>query len=188
MKSRLSKTSVQLLDQYCLIYEATLLHQIRRFLWYFSCRWIVSSYLPGTFWRKCLLRSFGARVGVHGRIKPGLIVTSPWHLSIGNHCWVGERTWIDNLAPVFISDHVCISQSSYLCTGNHNYKSISFDLRLSSILIESQAWIGARTTLAPGSHIGFGAVVSLGSVVSGLVPPFAVVKGNPASIIGDRVT
>ncbi|WP_413295521.1 putative colanic acid biosynthesis acetyltransferase [Synechococcus sp. MIT S9452] len=178
--------SVQLLDQYSLIYESSFLHKARRILWYFPFRWLVSSQIPGTIWRKFILRLFGASVGKHGRIKPGLTVTSPWHLSVGDYCWIGENTWIDNLAQVTISDHVCISQLVYLCTGNHNYKTESFDLLLSPIMIEGQSWIGANATLAPGTYIGFGAVITLGSVVSGMVPPYSIVKGNPSAVIGLR--
>lgn len=142
--------------------------------------------LPGSTWRILLLRWFGAQIGLGCRLKPGLRVKYPWRLQVGNHCWLGEAVWIDNLAPVQLGDRVCLSQGAYLCTGNHNFRSPYFDLLLGPIQIESEAWVGAQVILAPGTHVGHGAIVGLGAVASGLIPPRAIVKGNPAAIVAYR--
>src|SRR3954454_16041921 len=47
-----------------------------------------------------LLRLFGAKIGKGVLLKPSVNIKYPWFLTIGNHCWIGERVWIDNLAPV----------------------------------------------------------------------------------------
>ncbi len=146
-----------------------------------SCRW-----LPGSYLRVLLLRSFGASVGSFCRIKPGLHVKYPWRLQVGQACWLGEDAWIDNLALVQLGDRVCISQGAYLCTGNHNFRSPGFDLRLGPIRIDSDAWIAARAVLAPGTVVGAGAVVALGAVVSGAVPEGAIMRGNPAVVVAQR--
>lgn len=49
-----------------------------------------------------------------------------------------------------------------------------------AVVIEDGAFIGARSSLLKGVHIGEGAVVGAGSVVTGSVPAQAVVAGNPA--------
>ena len=100
--------------------------------------------------------------------------------------WLPGSAWPGNLAPISLGDRVCLSQGTYLCTGNHNFRSPGFDLRLGPITIGSDAWIAARATLAPGTVIGAGAVVALGAVVSGTVPPGAIVRGNPAVMVGER--
>ena len=146
-----------------------------------SARW-----LPGSAWRVLLLRAFGARIGLGCRVKPGLRVKFPWRLQMGEACWLAEDAWLDNLAPITLGDRVCLSQGAYLCTGNHNFRSPGFDLRLGQICIESDAWIAARAVLAPGTHIGAGAVVALGAVASGTIPAGAIVRGNPAVVVGKR--
>ena len=101
---------------------------LQRILWISCARPFVASWIPGTAWRKFLLRLFGARLGSGGRIKPRVCITAPWNLTIGDHCWLGEELWIDNLADVVVGDHVCLSQGAYLCTGNHDFRSHKFDL------------------------------------------------------------
>lgn len=140
-------------------------------------------WLPGSAWRVLLLRFFGATIGAGCRLKPGLRVKFPWRLVVGQACWLAEDAWIDNLALVQLGDRVCLSQGAYLCTGNHDFRSPGFALRLGPITIGSDAWIAARAVLAPGSQIGEGAVVALGAVVSGSVPAGAIVRGNPAVVV-----
>lgn len=49
-----------------------------------------------------------------------------------------------------------------------------------AIVIEEDAFIGARVTVLPGVTIGRGATVGAGSVVAKDVAPGAIVVGNPA--------
>lgn len=99
---------------------------------------------------------------------------------------MAEGAWLDNLALITLGDRVCLSQGVYLCTGNHNFRSLGFDLLLGEIRIGSDAWIAALLVLGPGTAIGDGAVVGLGSVVSGEIPSRVIVRGNPAVVVGNR--
>jgi putative colanic acid biosynthesis acetyltransferase WcaF len=155
-------------------------------LWVLLGQPLLGSELPGSGWRKALLRRFGARIGSGGRLKPRLRVKFPWRLQVGEHCWLGEAVWIDNLAPVSIGDRVCVSQGAYLCTGNHDFRSPGFDLRLGAISIGSEAWIAARAVLGPGTQVQERAVVGLGAVASGTVAAGSVVRGNPAVEVAQR--
>lgn len=63
------------------------------------------------------------------------------------------------------------------------------DVARSSIIIESDAWLGAGSIILPGcTRIGFGAVVGAGSVVTRDVEDFSVVAGSPAREISKRLT
>ena len=68
-------------------------------------------------------------------VKPGVRVKYPWRLRVGDHAWLGEDCWIDNLADVQIGAHACISQAAYLCTGNHDWADPAFALILGPITI-----------------------------------------------------
>lgn len=52
------------------------------------------------------------------------------------------------------------------------------------IVVDEDVWIGARTILLRGTHLGRGCIVGAGSVVRGAVPPYSIVMGNPAKVIG----
>jgi acetyltransferase-like isoleucine patch superfamily enzyme len=54
------------------------------------------------------------------------------------------------------------------------------------VVIESDVWIGARSSIVEGTTISVGAVILAGSVVTHDVPPYAIVAGIPAKIIKFR--
>lgn len=54
------------------------------------------------------------------------------------------------------------------------------------IMIDDDVWIGYGCTILSGVHIGQGAVIAAGAVVSQDVPPYAVVGGVPAKVIKYR--
>lgn len=54
------------------------------------------------------------------------------------------------------------------------------------IIVDDDVWIGERATIMSGVHIGQGAVIAAGSVVTHDIPPYAVVGGVPAKIIKYR--
>lgn len=147
---------------------------------------LLNSWLPGSAWRMALLRAFGAEIGKGVVIKPHVRVKFPWKLVIGEHSWIGEGAWIDNLARVEIGSHCCVSQGVYLCTGNHRWDRVSFDLLTQPIRVEDHAWIGAFVKIGPGVTVGEGAVLSLGSVTSRDLDGWGVYSGNPAVLVKKR--
>lgn len=56
------------------------------------------------------------------------------------------------------------------------------------VIVDEDVWIGARVSLLNGVQIGRGAIVGTGAVVRKSIPPYAVVVGNPAKIVGFRFT
>ncbi|MFN7120028.1 MAG: WcaF family extracellular polysaccharide biosynthesis acetyltransferase [Saprospiraceae bacterium] len=134
------------------------------------------------FW----LRVFGAEVGKGVMIKPGVNIKFPWKLSIGNHCWIGENVWIDNLAQVRIQDHVCLSQGAFLLCGNHDYTKTSFDLITKPIVLETGVWIGAKAVVCPGVTCASHAVLAVGSVATKDLEAYAIYQGNPAVKVRER--
>lgn len=156
-------------------------------LWMVVGALFVSSFLPGSWHRVALLRLFGARVGRGIVMKPRVRVKFPWRLSIGDHSWIGENVWIDNLADVAIGSNCCISQGAYLCTGSHDWSSPEFKLVTKGIVVENCAWIAARAVVAPGVKIGEGSVLALGSTAQANTNVWAIYSGTPASFVKARI-
>ncbi|WP_083993574.1 WcaF family extracellular polysaccharide biosynthesis acetyltransferase [Picosynechococcus sp. PCC 8807] len=161
---------------------------LRQLLWFFIGDPVVRTRLiPLSSFKVWVLRRFGATIGQGVRLKPGVRVKFPWRLTIGDHCWIGENTWFDNLAPITLADHVCISQDVYLCTGNHDWSDPTFKLITRAIHIERGSWLGARSSIAPGVTIGEGAVLCLGSVALRSLDPMTIYGGNPAIALKPRI-
>jgi virginiamycin A acetyltransferase len=53
-------------------------------------------------------------------------------------------------------------------------------------VVGNDVWIGYQAMIMPGVHIGDGAIVAAGAVVSNDVPPYAIVAGNPARLVRQR--
>jgi len=162
--------------------------KVKRLLWYvvnelfLKCSWNASSAIK-VFWLKC----FGATVGEGVVIKPGVNIKYPWKLKIGDHCWLGEEVWIDNLDEVILENNVCISQGAFLLCGNHNFKLSTFDLITKPITLKNGAWIGAKSIVGPGVTVFEHAVLAIGSVTSVDLEAFGIYRGNPAKHIKTRV-
>lgn len=150
-------------------------------------QWLfISSFQPSSSLRIIFLRLFGARIGQGVVVKPFVRIKFPWKLQIGDHSWIGESVWIDNLDEVTIGNHCCLSQLAYICTGDHDWKSSRFDLRCSPVHIDDKAWLCSRSTVAPGVRVGEGAVLAIGSVATHDLEPWMVHSGNPAHPIRRR--
>jgi putative colanic acid biosynthesis acetyltransferase WcaF len=158
-----------------------------RGLWYFiSLLLFESGWFPLMGPKRAILRLFGARIGRGVVIKPRVWIKYPWRLVVGDHCWIGQGAWIDNLADVRLGSHVCVSQQVYLCTGSHDHNRPTFDLITRPVVIEDGAWLAARSLVLGGVTIGKNAVVAAGSVVTKDVAAATIVAGRPARPIGIR--
>ena len=157
-----------------------------------SCWFLVNALLVQCSWnpssgiRVFLLRLFGAQIGKGVVIKPSVNIKFPWKLQVGDHVWIGEKVWIDNLAPVTIASHVCLSQEAFLLTGNHDYKAASFDLITQPIILDEGVWIGARAVVCPGVTCGSHSVLTVGSVATKDMEPWHIYSGNPAQPVKER--
>ncbi|MDY6420297.1 MAG: CatB-related O-acetyltransferase [Succinivibrio dextrinosolvens] len=99
-------------------------------------------------------------------------------LKIGSFCSIAPKvTFILN------SDHYTNNLSSFpfkvMCLGSHKSEAISYG----DIVVDDDVWIGYGATILSGIHVGQGAIIAAGAVVSKDVPPYAIVGGVPARII-----
>ncbi len=57
------------------------------------------------------------------------------------------------------------------------------------VIVEEDVWIAANVTLLAGAQIGRGSIIGAGSVIRTCkIPPYAIVMGNPAKVVGFRFT
>lgn len=162
--------------------------RLKIMLWYLVNALVVrASWNPLMGLKIALLRAFGAKIGKGLIIKNEVRVKSPWYLTIGDNCWLGERCWIDNLERVTIGSDVCISQGAMLLTGNHDYTQPTMPYRNAPIVIEDGAWIGANSTVCPGVTVHENAVLTVGSIATKDMEHNGIYQGNPAVMIRTRL-
>lgn len=57
----------------------------------------------------------------------------------------------------------------------------------SPVVIENHTWLCSGCTIMPGVHIGTGAIISANAYVASNVPPYTIMAGKPAVIMGKNV-
>lgn len=160
---------------------------VRRVAWFVVGRVFVNTYMPWPMCvKRCVMWCFGAKLGRGVVIKPKVNIKYPWFLTVGDHSWIGEQVWIDNLGKVTIGNNAALSQGAMLLCGNHDYKKVSFDLIVGNITIEDGAWIGSRAVVCPGVTVRSHAVLSVGSVATKELEAYGIYQGNPAVKIRER--
>jgi putative colanic acid biosynthesis acetyltransferase WcaF len=134
-----------------------------------------------------LLKGFGARLGKGVVVKPSVNIKYPWKLQVGDHSWIGEEVWIDNLSDVIIGKNVTLSQGSLLLTGSHDHARTSFDFLSYPILLEDGVWIGAKAVVAGGITCRTHSILGMNSVAEKDLESYTIYKGNPAVPVIVRV-
>ncbi len=121
----------------------------------------------------------GARIGSDCNICDGVFVEND--VVVGNRVTVkcGVQLWdgmrVDDDA--FIGPNVTFANDKFP-------RSKIYQERVPQTSVGKGASIGANSTIMPGLRIGRYSMVGAGSVVTGDVPPFSMVMGNPARIAG----
>jgi UDP-2-acetamido-3-amino-2,3-dideoxy-glucuronate N-acetyltransferase len=133
----------------------------------------------------------GTRIWAFAHVLPGA--------RIGRNCNICDHVFIEG--DVTIGDNVTIKCGVQLWSGlrvgngvfigpNATFTNDPFPRSKRHLeafpqtTLEDGCSIGANVTILPGLTIGRNAMVGAGSVVTQSVPPFAIVKGNPARITG----
>lgn len=109
-------------------------------------------------------------------------------LSIGSHSFIGDSVELALHDRIQIGDFVCINDGSKLLSATHDLQDPLWQHIKKPIIIEDYAWIATNSLILPGVHIGKGAVVGAGAVVSKDVPAYGIVAGNPAQIMKKKRT
>lgn len=160
---------------------------LKRLCWHLCSKTFIHSQLPfPVSFKRTILKAFGAKIGRGVVIKPNVNIKYPWFLEIGDHAWIGEDVWIDNLVMVTIGPSCCLSQGAMLLTGNHDFGKATFNLITGGVTLEEGAWLGAKTVVCPGVKAGSHAVLTVGSVATKDLEEWTIYQGNPAISIKKR--
>ena len=112
--------------------------------------------------------------------------------SVGHEAALGSNFKSINRI-VTIGNYLMMAEDVVFIGGGHEFTKLDVpmghqpDLPKTPLKIDDDVWIGARAMILPGCrHIGKGAIIGAGSVVTKDVPDYTIVGGNPAKVIKYR--
>jgi acetyltransferase-like isoleucine patch superfamily enzyme len=175
---------------------------------YWSTRRIIYSiYSISTY---PIYRLLMRRYGLWSFIHPCSSIGNHNLLSIGRHVEINHNVtiWGDEIeigdyvqlnpnvsiyGKVYLGRYVMVGPGCMIAGGHHSFDSAEIPMRFQGgesmgVRIDEDVWLGANCVVRDGIHIGKGAVIGAGSVVTGDIPPMSVCYGNPARVVRKRDT
>ena len=160
--------------------------QVGRLLWDICSPAFALSPRQFWFWRRSMLRLFGASIAGDVHIYPSAKISIPWNLTIGRESSVGDKAILYALGPITIGPQTTVSQYAHICAGSHDYQAPDMELTKPAIVIGEGVWICADAFVGPGVSIGDRAVIGARCVVMRDAAEDTVYVGNPAKQISRR--
>lgn len=156
-------------------------------------KWLPESYAPvlggfGKFMRKLCAKLILTKCGKRVNVERGATIASV--VSLGDYSGIGIRANLSG--PVEIGNYVMMGPHCTVYTRNHRFERTDIPMQKQGntehkkVVIGDDVWIGGHVIILPGVHVGKGAIIGAGAVVTKDVPDYAIVGGNPARIIRYR--
>lgn len=135
-----------------------------------------------------LVNLYGCTIGAETKI--GAFVEIQKNASVGARCKISSHTFICEgvqiADEVFVGHGVMFTNDLYPRAANADGSlQTDADWEVIETRVARGASIGSNATILAGITIGEGAMVGAGAVVTRDVPPFAIVAGVPARVVGD---
>jgi acetyltransferase-like isoleucine patch superfamily enzyme len=123
-------------------------------------------------------------------------VQSDGRVAIGAHTGVSDRARI--YGAITIGRHCDIGANFNVASGRHVFRSaepwrliqeqdVAFPSAVEPVVLGDDCFVGINVTVMAGLTVGRGAVIGANAVVTRDVPPYAIVAGVPAKVIGERL-
>jgi maltose O-acetyltransferase len=170
------------------------MRKLSRLIYYLFAWHLPTQPMPGWrfgYWlRRKLVKQIFSDCGDKVIIKRRAYFGTGQHVKLGNRSQLGHCCRIDH--DVEIGDDVMMGPDVIMMSNSHETRRLDIPMIAQGsaprkpIRVGNDVWIGTRVIILPGVHIGNGAIVAAGSVVTRSVPEFAIVAGVPARVIKYR--
>lgn len=131
----------------------------------------------------------------------GTRLWAPSRLAIGRGVYIGKQVSIE--ANAVIGDWCLIAnRAAFVGRHDHDHTKVGLPMRFApwigeagynpawtqeEVRLEQDVWVGYGAIVLTGVRVGRGAIVAAGAVVTRDVPPYAIVAGSPARVVGERL-
>lgn len=141
-----------------------------------------------------------ARKG-HGRLQLG-----PWcwigstnklrahegNLRLGPKVVMGRDNVVNTYLDIEIGQSALLGDWIYICDFDHIYADPGVPIKKQGLVktptrIGADVWVGEKASILRGADIGAGSIVASQALVKDVIPPFSIVVGTPARVIGTRL-
>lgn len=132
--------------------------------------------------RHKIIEAAGASIASSAFFEAGIRFV-PGHLEIGEHSYVNRGSLLDSRGGISIGNRTLIGPCVNILTATHPIMAgypRAGPVEFEKVIIESDVWIGAASTILPGAILRRGSVVAAGSVVRGELQPNRLYAGVPA--------
>ncbi len=112
-------------------------------------------------------------------------------LRIGDGTWIGQQCFFHAAGGLTIGRNVGVGPGVKIITSTHQEAGrdvpiLHAPLSFAPVVVEDDADLGVGAILLPGVHVGRGAQVGAGAVVTKDVAAYTIVAGNPARLLRAR--
>lgn len=133
----------------------------------------------------------GSRVWAFAHVLGGAVISRDCNICDGvfieNDVVIGDRVTVKSGVQLWdglrVEDDVFIGPNATF-TNDPFPRSKAYPENFKKTVLRKGASIGANATILPGIEIGLGSMIGAGAVVTRSVPPYSIVVGNPARIMG----
>ena len=170
--------------------------RIGRAIWYLTFHTVYGlvKYLPmlgGDVVRYAVLKLFLKRLDGWVWFRDNVTIWFPEGVSIGGGTLIGENCFLDGYSGLTIGRHVLMAHNASIIAEDHGFATRRIPIHqqpktVGPVVIGDDVWIGCGARILKGVTVGQGAIVGAGAVVTKDVPPYAIVGGVPARVIGMR--
>lgn len=113
------------------------------------------------------------------------------HFNIGARTQFNRNALVDGRGSITIGEDVLVGPYAQLISYQHRFAAVDLPINQQGldareIVIENDVWIGAGAIILAGITVGHGSIVGAGAVVTRSCPPYSILGGVPAKVIGRR--
>jgi acetyltransferase-like isoleucine patch superfamily enzyme len=133
-------------------------------------------------------KSCGANILIHEDVR----LMNIHKISIGDNVVLASGCFLQGAGEIIIGDNVLFGPDVKIWSANHVIEDTEKPIlaqgwEYKKVIIEDGVWLAANVFILPGVTIPEGCVIGAGSVVNAKkYPPFSIISGNPARVIGNR--
>ena len=109
-------------------------------------------------------------------------------VKLGAHCWIGPFTILDGGGGLTIGNRVTVAAGAMIYTHDtikHTLSDGKAPYSYGPVVIEDSCFIGSQAIILKGTTIGHHSLIAANALVTRDVPPYSIVGGSPAKVIGE---